>query len=58
MPEFSLAEERLAFPIRPRFGECDHPELHAEPHPAIVRTLRAHEDAIEMYRAGLPAELS
>jgi transglutaminase-like putative cysteine protease len=55
--EFSLAEERLAFPIRDRFDECDYPTLYATPHPAIVRTLTANHDAIEMYRNGLPDRL-
>jgi transglutaminase-like putative cysteine protease len=56
--EFSLDEERLAFPIRPQFAEVDYPELYAEPHPAIVATLEGNDDALEMYRRGLPAQLS
>jgi transglutaminase-like putative cysteine protease len=55
--DFSLAEERLAFPVRPEFDEVDYPALHAQPHAAIVNTLLANEDAMEMYRKGLPARL-
>ncbi len=55
--EFSLTEERLAFPVRALFDEIDYPELYAEPHPAIVTTLERHDDALIMYREGLPDRL-
>ncbi|HTX57864.1 MAG TPA: transglutaminase family protein [Candidatus Acidoferrales bacterium] len=55
--EFSLEEERLAFPVRSHLGEVDYPGLFAHPHPSIVRTLKAHDDALEMYRHGLPTSL-
>jgi transglutaminase-like putative cysteine protease len=54
---FSLAEERLAFPVRATYDEIDYPELRAEPHEAIVATLARHDDAIVMYREGLPGSL-
>jgi len=56
--EFSLEEERLAFPIRSSYAEIDYPMLLAEPHPAIASTLAAHQDALDMYLGGLPSELS
>jgi len=52
--EFSLGEERLAFPIRATYDEVDYPTLHAEPHARIVETLESNEDAIEMYLKRLP----
>jgi len=55
--QFSLTEERLAFPIRDRYGEIDYPTLHAEPHPAIVHTLVSNVDVLEMYRHRLPNAL-
>lgn len=55
--EFSLDEERLAFPIRARYDEVDYPTLYAAPHPAIAATLAANEDALEMYLHGLPERL-
>ena len=55
--EFSLEEERLAFPVRSAYEEIDYPMLLAEPHPAIARTLATHQAAIDMYLGGLPSEL-
>jgi len=55
--EFSLDEERLAFPIRARYDEVDYPTLYAAPHPAIAATLAANDDALEMYLHGLPERL-
>ncbi len=55
--QFSLGEERLAFAIRPGEGEIDYLRNHAEPHPDIARTLIANDDALEMYRTGLPSSL-
>lgn len=55
--QFSLDEERLAFAIRPEQGEIDYLRNHAEPHPAIARTLIENDDALAMYGEGLPASL-
>ncbi len=56
--QFSLGEERLAFAIRPQYDEVDYLVNHASPHPAIVASLAAHDDALEMYRHRLPSELA
>ena len=56
--EFSLDEERLAFRIRSEYDEVDYLVNHARPHPAISSTLRAWDDAMEMYLKHLPADLS
>jgi transglutaminase-like putative cysteine protease len=55
--EFSLGEERLAFPIRERYDEVDYPTLYVDPHPAIAATLLGNDDALEMYRNRLPERL-
>jgi transglutaminase-like putative cysteine protease len=56
--QFSLGEERLAFPIREEYGEIDYRVNHAEPHPAIIETLESHDDCRVMYGTGrLPADL-
>lgn len=55
--QFSLTEERLAFPIREHLGERDYGEIHAEPHAAIVQTLATHSDCRLMYQHGLPTDL-
>ncbi len=55
--QFSLEEERLAFPVRAEMDEIDYRVVHADAHPLTTRTLEAHEDAIAMYASGLPASL-
>ncbi|MFI6684867.1 transglutaminase domain-containing protein [Streptomyces sp. NPDC050485] len=42
--QFSLAEERLAWPVRPEFKELDYPVLFDAPHPGVVAALRAAPD--------------
>jgi len=54
---FSLDEERLAFPIRAEMDEIDYRVVYADAHPATVRALEAHDDAMRMYASGLPASL-
>ncbi|MFE2269800.1 transglutaminase family protein [Streptomyces lavendulae] len=53
---FTLDHERLAFPVRPELGETDHPELHAAPHPAVLKALRESADRQELWRK-LPTAL-
>jgi transglutaminase-like putative cysteine protease len=53
---FSLTGERLAFPVDEAAGERDHPELHAEPHAAVLAALRGARDRTELWRT-LPAGL-
>lgn len=55
--QFSLDREQLAFPIRAHEGERDYRFNLADPHPAIVRTLRENVDVRDMYRKRLPTEL-
>ncbi|MFI6894665.1 transglutaminase domain-containing protein [Streptomyces sp. NPDC050256] len=54
--QFSLEEERLAWPVRPELGEVDYPTLYAAPHPAVLRGLRTSADRAELWRA-LPTAL-
>ncbi|MGW8761241.1 transglutaminase-like domain-containing protein [Streptomyces sp. NPDC055815] len=53
---FSLEGERLAWTVRPELGERDYPELHAEPHPAVLGALKAAPDRPYLDRT-LPAAL-
>lgn len=55
--QFSVDEEKLAFSVRPELGEVDYLINCPKPHPKIVECLTKHENAREMYRCGLPAEL-
>jgi transglutaminase-like putative cysteine protease len=53
---FSLGEERLAFPVRPRFNEVDYPVLYAAPHPVVLHALREAPDRDTLWQ-NLPTEL-
>jgi len=56
--QFSIDEEKLAFPIRAEYGEKDYTTNFAEPHPDIIKTLEAYTDGLMMYQEGLPEDLS
>ncbi|MEU9162158.1 transglutaminase family protein [Streptomyces sp. NPDC048424] len=47
--QFSLEDERLAFPVRPELGEIDYPELYAAPHPAALGALQGSADRPELW---------
>ena len=49
--QFSLAEEQLAWPIRPEHGEVDYLENLPTPHPLVTATLEAHGDYRELLRS-------
>ncbi|MFI8824746.1 transglutaminase family protein [Streptomyces sp. NPDC053431] len=53
---FSVGEERLAWAVRPGFGEVDYPVVHEEPHPAVLAVLRAATDRPHLWRT-LPTAL-
>ncbi|MFD1673694.1 transglutaminase-like domain-containing protein [Alicyclobacillus fodiniaquatilis] len=57
--QFSLSEEKLAFDVRPHYGEIDYLTNHYDAHPQIVQTLENHKesDALEMYLYHLPTDL-
>lgn len=55
--QFSIDEEKLAFPIRSEFGEKDYADNYSEPHPAIIEVLENNTDCLVMYQNGLPDEL-
>ncbi|MFS4109505.1 transglutaminase domain-containing protein [Streptomyces sp. PD-S100-1] len=54
--QFSLAGERLAFPVDPQANEVDYPVLYAEPHPVVLSALRAAPDRPWLWKA-LPTAL-
>lgn len=55
--EFSLEEERLAFPVRPECGEEDDGRVFAEPAPITMKVLEGSDDALCMYLHCLPDRL-
>jgi transglutaminase-like putative cysteine protease len=56
--QFSLGNEQLAFPVRPKEGEIDYHLNLAEPHAEVVATLRSNRDCLDMYAHRLPTELA
>ncbi len=55
--QFSLTEERLAWPVDPAAGEADLPGRFASPAPVIVAALRGTDDVLALVRSGLPTDL-
>lgn len=55
--QFSLEEEKLAFPVNKECDEEDYPVIYVHPHPKIVDVLKNHSDLLEMYLHHLPDRL-
>lgn len=55
--QFSLDDERLAFPIREQYDEVDYTVIYTLPNLQTMETLKRHTDCIEMYLRGLPTSL-
>ncbi|OAS85385.1 MULTISPECIES: transglutaminase-like domain-containing protein [Metabacillus] len=55
--QFSIEEEKLAFPINEELDEKDYPVIYAKPHPKIVAVLKENTNALEMYKHHLPVSL-
>lgn len=55
--QFSIEEEKLAFPINEDLDEKDYPVIYAKPHPKTVAVLEEHTNALEMYKNHLPESL-
>lgn len=55
--EFSLDEEKLAFPIRKEYDEVDYLTVFKSPNVKTIETLKSNSDCITMYLHGLPDQL-
>ncbi|GHO53335.1 transglutaminase-like domain-containing protein [Ktedonobacter robiniae] len=55
--EFSLDQEKLAFPVRPEFDEIDYPTIYARPQRKVVDVLRQHTDSLHMQQFCLSERL-
>lgn len=55
--EFSIGEERLAFPVDEKMGEIDYPMIYTKPHPKTVSALTKHRDILDIYKHYLPESL-
>ena len=56
--QFSLAEERLAWPVRPDLGECDYTQVFVSADPLVVEVLSQADDVLALCGGGLPDRLS
>lgn len=56
--QFSLAGERLAWPVRDHLGEVDYPHVFVHPDQGVVAALREATDMLELCARGLPSELT
>lgn len=52
--QFSMNEERLAFPVREVYDEVDYPVIYPLPNPKTIAALKQHTDCKRMYLHGLP----
>jgi transglutaminase-like putative cysteine protease len=55
--QFSLTQERLAWPVDPTLGEIDYPGIYTATAPVVVATLRSTSDILTLCNGGLPSEL-
>jgi transglutaminase-like putative cysteine protease len=55
--QLDFRQERLAFPIRPHYGEIDYPGIYAQPVAKTIAVLESSDDALYMCRHSLPEEL-
>lgn len=55
--DFSVDDERLAFPIRKEYDEVDCKTVYAEPLPQTMSILENSTDALYMYLHSLPERI-
>jgi transglutaminase-like putative cysteine protease len=55
--QFSLGEERLAWPVRAELGERDNHRVFTAPSPKVIDTLAATNNILDLCRSGLPSDL-
>lgn len=55
--QFSLDQEKLAFPIRKEYAEEDYPTIYTSPNAKTIATLKQHSDCMQMYQYYLPVQL-
>ncbi|SFL57460.1 Transglutaminase-like superfamily protein [Paenibacillus sp. 1_12] len=55
--EFSVSEEKLAFPVRQAYNEMDYSVIYKAPNAKTIEVLKQNSDCIHMYLNGLPSTL-
>lgn len=52
--QFSITQEKVAFDVQTNQGEIDYPMIYVEPHHKTLSALKAHTNALKMYKNHLP----
>ena len=52
-----MGKRRLAYTVRPELGECDYPEIYAEPPRCVIEALRGSTSVSEL-DSRLPSDLT
>ncbi|MBS1929388.1 MAG: transglutaminase family protein [Chitinophagaceae bacterium] len=47
--QFSIKEEKLAYPIREEWGEVDYPNVFTEPLPSVIASMRESENCAALF---------
>ncbi len=47
--QFSMSEEKLAYPIRPELGEVDYPDVLVAPLPEVIEAMRSSGNTQELF---------
>lgn len=55
--QFSINEEKLAFPVRKKYNETDYPIIYTKPNANTITALKQNADCIQMYHHYLPTRL-
>lgn len=47
--QFSIETEKLAYPIRPGYGEIDYPNVFVKPLDSVIRSMESSKDTAELF---------
>lgn len=47
--QFSIQEEKLAYPIRESLGEVDYPDVFTEPLPSVIKSMQESKDCATLF---------
>ena len=55
--QFSMDEEKLAFPVRAHYDEMDYPTIYVSPNKQTMAVLRQYTNCLELCKYHLPSNL-
>lgn len=47
--QFSIETEKLAYPIRPEYGEIDYPKVFTKPLDSVIQSMKSSKDTAELF---------